>query len=239
MQDPFSQENRPRRRRKLLLRIDSWIDSTIWSAGSGLGERWEEANIFFRQFRARGFKKAVFEVLGEAMTLGTAGAVLLLTLALPAFEETYGDWKEQDDFAVTFLDRYGNEVGHRGIIHEDSVPIDALPDHMIKSVLATEDRRFFDHFGIDLLGLTRAMTENVRANSVVQGGSTITQQLAKNLFLTNERTIERKIKEAFLAIWLEANLSKNEILRLYLDRAIWAAGPSASLPPRNSTLARM
>jgi penicillin-binding protein 1A len=68
------------------------------------------------------------------------------------------------------------------------------------------------------------MTENVKANSVVQGGSTITQQLAKNLFLTNERTIERKVKEAFLAFWLEANLSKKEILRLYLDRAYMGGG---------------
>ncbi len=91
-------------------------------------------------------------------------------------------------------------------------------------MLATEDRRFFEHFGIDFLGLTRAMAENVRANSVVQGGSTITQQLAKNLFLTNERTMERKIKEAFLSLWLEANLSKKEILKLYLDRAYMGGG---------------
>jgi membrane peptidoglycan carboxypeptidase len=70
----------------------------------------------------------------------------------------------RDDFAVTFLDRYGNEIGHRGIIHEDSAPVDQLPDHFIKAVLATEDRRFFEHFGIDFLGLARAMTENVKAN---------------------------------------------------------------------------
>jgi penicillin-binding protein 1A len=224
LQDPFNQADRPRKRRNTFLRLDSWIDSTLWSAGLNLAETWEEINIFFRRFRARGYKKALFEILGEAMTLGTAGAIVLLTLALPAFEETGGNWQEQDDFAVTFLDRYGNEIGHRGIIHEDSVPIDELPDHLIKSVLATEDRRFFEHFGIDLFGLARAMTENVRANSVVQGGSTITQQLAKNLFLTNERTIERKIKEAFLALWLEANLPKKDILRLYLDRAYMGGG---------------
>ncbi|MNT57449.1 Penicillin-binding protein 1A [compost metagenome] len=91
-------------------------------------------------------------------------------------------------------------------------------------MLATEDRRFFSHYGIDFLGLARAMTENARAGGVVQGGSTLTQQLAKNLFLSNERTIERKIKEAFLAIWLESNLSKKEILRLYLDRAYMGGG---------------
>jgi len=224
VQDPFNQENRPRKRSNILLRIDSWIDSSIWNAGFRAGEIWEEITIFFRRFRTRGAWKAVFEIAGEGMNAGTAGFVLLLALALPAFEETAGDWRARDDFAVTFLDRYGNEIGHRGIIHEDSAPVDQLPDHFIKSVLATEDRRFFDHIGIDFLGLARAMTENVKANSVVQGGSTITQQLAKNLFLTNERTLERKIKEAFLAFWLEANLSKKEILRLYLDRAYMGGG---------------
>nr|WP_210270344.1 transglycosylase domain-containing protein [Ensifer oleiphilus] len=206
------------------MRIDSWIDSTVWNAGFKLSQWWEDTTIFFRRFRVTGWKKVVFEVLGEGMTWGTVGSVLMLALALPAFEETKGNWRAQSDFAVTFLDRYGNEIGHRGIIHEDSVPIDELPDHLIKAVLATEDRRFFDHYGIDFLGLARAMTENARAGGVVQGGSTLTQQLAKNLFLSNERTIERKIKEAFLAIWLESNLSKKEILRLYLDRAYMGGG---------------
>ena len=224
MQDPFQQGNRPRKRTTIFLRIDSWIDSTLWSAGFRLAQWWEDITIFFRRFRVRGFKKGVFEVAGECMTLGTAGSVVLLALAIPAFDETHGDWMRQDDFAVTFLDRYGNEIGHRGIIHENSVPVDALPDHLVKSVLATEDRRFFQHFGIDIVGLIRAMNENARANSVVQGGSTITQQLAKNLFLNNDRTLERKIKEAFLALWLEANLSKKEILALYLDRAYMGGG---------------
>jgi penicillin-binding protein 1A len=223
VQEPRKEEDRPKKRH-IFLRIDSWIDSTVWSAGFRLAEWWEDTTIFFRRFRMRGWKRAFFEVLGEGMTWGTAGAVLMLALALPAFEETKGNWRAQSDFAVTFLDRYGNEIGHRGIIHEDSVPIDELPDHLIKAVLATEDRRFFDHWGIDFLGLSRAMTENARAGGVVQGGSTLTQQLAKNLFLSNERTIERKIKEAFLAVWLESNLSKKEILRLYLDRAYMGGG---------------
>ena len=224
MQDPFDGKNRKRKRSNILLRIDSWIDSTMWNAGFSASQRWEDITIFFRRFRTRGPLKAVFEIAGEAMNLGVAGAILMLALALPAFEETAGNWRARDDFAVTFLDRYGNEIGHRGIIHEDSAPIDQLPDHLVKAVLATEDRRFFEHFGIDFLGLVRAMSENARAGGVVQGGSTITQQLAKNLFLTNERTIERKIKEAFLALWLEANLPKKEILSLYLDRAYMGGG---------------
>jgi penicillin-binding protein 1A len=222
--EPGSSGERPRRKRHILLRIDSWIDSTVWNLGFKLGEIWEEITIFFRRFRVRGWKRLGFELAGETMTLGTAGSVVVLALAIPAFEETKEDWRNRGDFAVTFLDRYGNTIGHRGIIHEDSVPIDELPDHLIKAVLATEDRRFFDHFGIDFLGLARAMSENAKAGGVVQGGSTITQQLAKNLFLTNERSIERKIKEAFLALWLEANLSKKEILSLYLDRAYMGGG---------------
>ena len=225
MQDDRRESHeQPRKKRHLLLRIDSWIDSTVWNLGFRLGEIWEEITIFSRRFRVRGWKKGVFEVAGEAMTLGTAGAVVLLALAMPAFEETKEDWRNRGDFAVTFLDRYGNTIGHRGIIHEDSVPIDELPDHLIKAVLATEDRRFFDHFGIDFLGLARAMNENAKAGGVVQGGSTLTQQLAKNLFLSNERSIERKIKEAFLALWLETNLSKKEILAYYLDRAYMGGG---------------
>lgn len=207
-----------------LLELDAWIDSTLYELGFRFAEAWEGLTVFFRRFRFTGWKRGVFELLSEGFTLGTAGSIVMLALAMPAFEETAGDWRAQDDYAVTFLDRYGNEIGQRGIIQRESVPIDELPEHVIKAVLATEDRRFFEHFGIDIIGLFRALTENVRANSVVQGGSTITQQLAKNLFLSNERTIERKIKEAFLALWLEWNLSKKEILQLYLDRAYMGGG---------------
>ena len=125
---------------------------------------------------------------------------------------------------MTFLDRYGNEIGSRGIKHNDSIPLSEFPDALIKATLATEDRRFYEHFGIDLPGTARALVTNTQAGGVRQGGSSITQQLAKNLFLTNERTIERKVKEAFLALWLESRLTKNEILKLYLDRAYLGGG---------------
>ena len=131
---------------------------------------------------------------------------------------------KKSELAVTFLDRYGNELGSRGIKHNDALRLDEFPDHLIKATLATEDRRFYEHFGIDIPGLFRAMATNARAGGVVQGGSSISQQLAKNLFLSNERTIERKVKEAFLALWLEARLPKNEILKLYLDRAYMGGG---------------
>ncbi|MGH6839221.1 MAG: transglycosylase domain-containing protein, partial [Methylocella sp.] len=142
----------------------------------------------------------------------------------PAFLETSEDWLKKTDLAVTFLDRYGQEVGQRGIRHDDKVSFDELPPNLIHAVIATEDRRFFDHFGIDVIGTLRALTVNARADTVVQGGSSITQQLAKNLFLSNQRTLARKIKEAYLAVWLEFRLPKREILRLYLDRAYLGGG---------------
>jgi penicillin-binding protein 1A len=222
-----SEEKPVKRRSRLaarLLAADAWLDSSLYELRFKAGEWWETLTILSRRFRVTGWRRAVFELLGEGLTLGTAGSVVMLALALPAFEETSGNWRDQNDFAVTFLDRHGREIGQRGLIQRDSVPVDEMPDHVIKAVLATEDRRFFEHYGIDLLGLMRAMSENMRANSVVQGGSSLTQQLAKNLFLSNERTVERKVKEAFLAIWLEMNLSKKEILQLYLDRAYMGGG---------------
>ncbi|MGB3539634.1 MAG: penicillin-binding protein 1A [Mesorhizobium sp.] len=224
MMDPNEERKKRGAVAAFLLAVDAWLDSSLYEAGFKAREFWETATIFFRRFRVSGWRRGVVEVLSEAFTIGAGGSVVMLALALPAFQDTAGDWRAQGDFAVTFLDRYGNEIGQRGIIQRDSVPVDEMPDNVIKAVLATEDRRFFEHYGIDFLGLIRAMSENVRANSVVQGGSSITQQLAKNLFLSNERTFERKIKEAFLAVWLECNLSKKEILQLYLDRSYMGGG---------------
>ena len=223
MRSPFD-NNGKKKKNNFLLEIDSWIDSTLYRMRADGSERWENITIFFQRFRVTGFKKVLVEIFDEGLTIGLVGMILMLALALPAFEETNKNWRDKGDYSVIFLDRYGKEIGRRGIRQTDSEEIDTLPDHFIKAVLATEDRRFFEHYGIDFLGLGRALAENVRANSVVQGGSSISQQLAKNLFLTNERTIERKIKEAFLAFWLETNLTKKEILKLYLDRAYMGGG---------------
>ncbi|WP_193175933.1 transglycosylase domain-containing protein [Oricola nitratireducens] len=229
MEDPFKigeedGQKPPVKKSSFLLEVDAWVDSNMYESRFAAGEFWEEVVIFFRRFRVRGVKRFFIELLSESATLGAGGLIVMLMLALPASEEIAGNWRSQDEFAVTFLDRYGNEIGKRGILHTDAVPIKELPDHLIKAVLATEDRRFFEHYGLDFVGLIRAMTENARAGTVVQGGSTISQQLAKNLFLSNERTYSRKIKEAFLSLWLEANLSKEEILKLYLDRAYMGGG---------------
>lgn len=104
------------------------------------------------------------------------------------------------------------------------VPIDLLPPHVTNAVVAIEDRRFFHHFGIDVRGLIRALYVNVRSGRVAQGGSTLTQQLAKNLFLSADRTYARKAEEVVLALWLELRLSKAEILELYLNRVYFGAG---------------
>ena len=125
---------------------------------------------------------------------------------------------------MTFLDVNGNEIGKRGILHNNSVPLNEIPDVLIKATLATEDRRFFEHYGVDVFGTLRALLTNVQANEVVQGGSTLTQQLAKNLFLSSERSLQRKIKELFLAFLLESRYSKREILKLYFDRAYMGGG---------------
>ena len=212
--------------RNFFLDLDARINSSLFSSGKGIRELYERYSTFMDRFYVGRWKRWVFiEPLSEAATLGLGGLILLLTLAIPAFRETADeDWLKKSDLAVTFLDRYGNPIGSRGIKHNDSIPLEDFPDVLIKATLATEDRRFYDHFGIDIAGTARALVTNAQAGGVRQGGSSITQQLAKNLFLSNERTIERKINEAFLAIWLEWRLTKNEILKLYLDRAYMGGG---------------
>lgn len=213
-----------KKKRGSLLAFDSWIDSSLFGTWEGFRDWWSSYSSFFARFKIKGTKRILNEFLSEGATMGSAALLVMLAFAIPAFEETRTAWRTAGQFSVTFLDRYGNEIGKRGILHSDAVPLDEIPDHMIKATLATEDRRFFAHIGIDFLGTFRALVENVRAKDVVQGGSSITQQLAKNLFLSPERSLKRKINEAFLAFWLEARLSKREILKLYLDRAYMGGG---------------
>jgi penicillin-binding protein 1A len=211
--------------RNALLAADSWIDSTLYDAGVAASGLWRDFSGFMERFHVRGASRVAVEAGCEALTLGVFAGLVLTVLAQPAFRLTAAsDWLKKSDLAVTFQDRYGAEVGRRGILHDDAVTLDQYPDYVVQAVLATEDRRFFDHWGVDPVGLARALTVNARASGVVQGGSTLTQQLAKNLFLSNERTLTRKVNEAFLAFWLETHLSKREILQLYLDRAYMGGG---------------
>jgi penicillin-binding protein 1A len=226
-QTPFDDQPSWRQRlRTYLLDFDARLDSGLFRSGRLAREGFERFRDLMDRFHVAGWRRwVVVEPLSELATFGAGGLLLALALAVPAFRETADDdWLKKSELAVVFLDRYGNEIGSRGIKHSNAVALADFPDHLIKAVLATEDRRFYDHFGIDVSGTFRALVTNARAGGVVQGGSSITQQLAKNLFLNNERTIERKVKEAFLAVWLETRLTKNEILKLYLDRAYMGGG---------------
>jgi penicillin-binding protein 1A len=218
---------RPNRGKRLVdwWAVDAWIDSSLYGVASKTRDLWSGYSNFISQFRVTGFRWLATEVFSEAATLGLGGLLVVLTFALPAIEHTNDpSWRTASQYSVTFLDRNGAEVGKRGILFSDTVPLEELPDFLIKATLATEDRRFFEHFGIDVLGTMRAMAANVQANDVVQGGSSLTQQLAKNLFLSSERSFDRKIKELFIAFWLEARLTKKEILKMYLDRSYMGGG---------------
>jgi penicillin-binding protein 1A len=124
---------------------------------------------------------------------------------------------------LTVLASDGTVLAERGL-RRGYVRLDRMPPYLPQAVIATEDRRFYNHLGVDPIGLVRASLRNMAAGSVVQGGSTITQQLAKNLFLKPERTFARKLEEAMYAIWLERRFTKDEILELYLNRVYFGGG---------------
>ena len=224
MHDWFFRHGSGRKRLIDWLGVDAWIDSSLAESWQSLQDRWNAVTSFFARFRLSGWKRLLNEALAEGMTLGLGGLVVLYVLAIPAISEFDENKINTGKYAVKFLDRNGTEIGQRGILHNDAVPLEEVPDHLIKATLATEDRRFFEHFGVDFIGTARALFENARANEVVQGGSTLTQQLAKNLFLTSERSITRKVKEVFLAFLLESRFTKRQILKLYLDRAYLGGG---------------
>ncbi|QLH39710.1 MAG: transglycosylase domain-containing protein [Defluviicoccus sp.] len=126
--------------------------------------------------------------------------------------------------AITVLASDGTLLATLGDFYGRPLAVHDLPPDLPHAVLAVEDRRFYNHFGLDPFGLVRALFVNLRAGSVVQGGSTITQQAAKNLFLSHERTIKRKVQELLLALWLERRFSKDQILAMYLNRVYLGSG---------------
>jgi penicillin-binding protein 1A len=126
--------------------------------------------------------------------------------------------------SISYLDRSGALIAVRGSQYAPPVDLDKLPDYVPKAFIAIEDRRFYYHPGFDPLGISRAMVKNVSCWCVAAGGSTITQQLARNLFLTLDQTPRRKAQELILAVWLEMKFSKKQILALYLNRVYFGAG---------------
>jgi len=216
---------RPKRKRRIdWLGIDARLDSGIASAWETTKDRYNAASSYFARFRLSGPKRFATNLMSEGLTLTAGALVFLYALAIPALIDFDESKINSVNYSVKFLDRAGNEIGKRGIYIDDAVPLEEIPDHLIKATLATEDRRFYEHYGVDVIGTLRALVTNVNAGETVQGGSTLTQQLAKNLFLSSERTFIRKLKEAYIAFLLEARLSKRDILKLYLDRAYMGGG---------------
>lgn len=125
---------------------------------------------------------------------------------------------------IAILDENGTLLANRGGTGGPAVKIADLPPYLPNAFVAIEDRRFYSHIGIDPFGVLRALARDITGGAMIQGGSTITQQLAKNLFLTQERTISRKIQEAILALWLEHKYTKAQILELYLNRVYFGSG---------------
>ena len=169
------------------------------------------------------FRKTFYYGIVLCLWVGIAGAGLVAYYAaqLPGASE----WRVPDrppNIQILALD--GQLIGNRGDTGGETAHIERLPDYVPNAVVAIEDRRFRSHFGVDPIGLLRAVARNVTSGDVVQGGSTLTQQLAKNMFLTPERSLKRKVQEVVLALWLETKFTKDEILEMYLNRVYFGSG---------------
>lgn len=164
---------------------------------------------------------------------GTLAAIGLVTAAMlwntmfaqmPQLPNRESLWTLNREPGVEFVDAKGDVLATRGPRYGRAVHLDDLPDHVVNAFIAVEDKRFLEHDGFDVVAITRATIANFRAGRTVEGGSTITQQLVKNLFLTPDQNLRRKAQEARLAFDLEQMLGKKEILELYLNRTYLGAG---------------
>src|SRR6266700_3123456 len=160
-------------------------------------------------------------VLGLWATIAVVGALVWAGAHLPSIQSLEIP-KRPPTIEIVGLD--GSVLAQRGEMAGANVALKDLPPYLPKAFIAIEDRRFYSHYGVDPLGILRAAVANVLHRGVSQGGSTLTQQLAKNLFLTQERTLQRKLQEVELALWLERKHSKSEILELYLNRVYFGSG---------------
>ncbi|MEQ1931673.1 MAG: biosynthetic peptidoglycan transglycosylase, partial [Parvularculaceae bacterium] len=183
--------------------------------------------------RRRGSRRRAGRVNALARHGANAGVALLTALLVFAgaaawmareLPDTDHLWAAEKAPRITLLDIDGAPIAIHGASYGAPVRLGDLPAHVPLAVLAVEDRNFRHHIGFNPVSLVRALLVNAEAGEVVQGGSTITQQLAKNLFLSPERTMKRKVQELMLALWLEMQFSKDEILTLYLNRVYFGAG---------------
>ena len=160
-------------------------------------------------------------VLGLWLGLALSVLVFIYALELPDTDDL---WKAGSQPDISLYARNDALVARRGRQGGRPLRFEDFPPHLVEAVTAIEDRRFFKHFGLDPRGLARAMLVNARAGRFVQGGSTLTQQLAKNVFLTPERSFKRKVQELLLAFWLEAHFTKQDIFALYMNRVYFGSG---------------
>lgn len=160
-------------------------------------------------------------VFGLWAAIAFAGVLVYFAAKMPPTT----DWEIPDRPPnVKILDVNGNLIANRGTTGGESIGLHEMSPYIPQAVVAIEDRRFYSHFGIDPVGLARAIVTNIIKGRAAQGGSTITQQLAKNLFLSPDRTIERKVQEVMLALWLEHKYTKDQILEMYLNRVYLGSG---------------
>ena len=205
---------------------DSYVSSSLFEVWDGIRRGASAYNSFlYRYFKMTGPKRYLVDLIDDFVTFGVVASVAILGFALPPKSVTEGDYYNRNrDYAITFTDVDGNVIGQRGVRQNDAIPLSEIPPVMIKAALATEDARFFDHFGVDVIGTLRAAVHNARSKGNTQGGSSITQQVVKNMLLNPEKSLKRKVHEAFLSLWLEARFTKPEILKLYLDRSYLGGG---------------
>jgi len=160
-------------------------------------------------------------VLGLWLVIGAVGVVAWTGAHLPPIQSLKIPKRPPQ---IQIVDINGRPLATRGDNGGAVLPLKELPSYVPQAFVAIEDRRFYEHFGVDPWGIARAAIANVLHRGVTQGASTITQQLAKNLFLTQERTVHRKLQEMLLALWLERKFSKTQILELYLNRVYFGSG---------------
>ena len=147
--------------------------------------------------------------------------IFYVFITMPSLDSLLNETREP---VITFIDRDGYEIQSRNQIMGDPVSVKTLPKHVWLPIVAIEDKRFFQHSAIDMRGILRSIFANARSGRVVAGGSTITQQTAKNIFLNSQRTVRRKIQELLISFWLEHRFSKHQILDLYLNRVSLSRG---------------
>src|ERR1700732_2496399 len=181
-----------------------------------------------RRPRQGGTGRGVFGGVARIAVLLLLWTAIIGSVLLGYFALTLPDTSELTNAerrpSATILAADGSLLTTFGDLFGQPLTLKEMSPYLPKAVIATEDRRFYSHFGIDPIGLVRASFANLSAGHVVQGGSTITQQLAKNLFLTPERSLTRKIQESLLALWLEHHFTKGQILEIYLNRVYLGAG---------------